>query len=423
MKASPSLLSKTEIFSSWQQAALSILFLCLIFCTTLFFEYQRYKRLTRFNDHISKVWVENQYRKKNFWVLKLRSEEGFYFYTTSREDLKNLSGYNLQVRVFTQKLDFLSYLKGFYLPSVLLSRESLRQERYVMMQRLDEIHTGQPLTVFKALFFAGPIDKALRQKLSVLGINHLLAISGFHLGVLSFILFTLLKLIYMPIQGRFFPYRNSFRDLSVIVLVSLFVYLYFLNFVPSLLRAFSMSLFAFFLYDRGMKILSFASVFWVVMFLISMWPKLLFSLGFWLSVAGVFYIFVFLHYMKSIKPWQSFILLHGWVYLAMLPIVHVFFGTFSLHQLYSPLLTMLFILFYPLELFLHLIGQGASLDFLLTALLSVQTKAVDIMLPLWSLFLYIFLSLLAVLHKFFFKLILLFTFGFLGYLLYSITEF
>ena len=127
-------------------------------------------------------------------------------------------------------------------------------------------HHDSSSSLFKALFFAGPLDKPLRNQLSALGINHLLAISGFHLGVLGFILFFIVSSLYRPIQGRFFPYRNAHRDVSVLVLVVLFAYLYFLDFVPSLLRAFAMSVFAYILYDRGMKILSFSILSDLVMF-------------------------------------------------------------------------------------------------------------------------------------------------------------
>lgn len=423
MKASLSLLSKTRIFTSWQQTGLTLGLLLFIFSISLLLEYRAYKKVTEFNDYTSTVWVEKQYKKSSHWVLKLQSTEGFSFYTTSREDLRPLSGYFLKVKLFTEGLDFVSYLQGFYSPVLFLSRDQLRQERYILMDKLEEVHYNSNASLFKALFFAGPLDKPLRNQLSALGINHLLAISGFHLGVLGFILFFIFKGAYRPVQERFFPYRNSYRDISVLVLAVLFAYLYFLDFVPSLLRAFAMSLFAFILYDRGMKILSFSSLFMVVIFLISLWPKLLFVLGFWLSVAGVFYIFLFLHHMKELRAWQSFVLLHLWVYAAMLPIVHVFFGTFSLYQLYSPLLTMLFIVFYPVELFLHLITQGTVLDPLIDYLMDIPITTVEILLPLWTLFVYLFLSVLAIFNKLFFYLILLFNLSLLGYFLYRITEF
>jgi len=423
MKASPSLLSKTELFLSWKQKALALALLLLLLCLSLFIHYQHYKKLTQFDDYITEVWVEKQYKKKNYWVLKLQSFEGFSFYTTTRENLKDIEGYHLRVRLFTDKLDYLSYLKGFYAPSRILFNLREKQKRYVFMQGLQEEHSPQSASVYSALFFAGGITPKIRKQLSALGINHLLAISGFHLGVLSVLLFFILNLAYRPLQTRYFPYRNARRDLSLVVLVILFGYLYFLDFVPSLLRAFAMSVFAYFLYDRGVKILSFSSLFIVVFFLIAVWPKLLFALGFWFSVAGVFYIFLFLHHMQELKAWQSFVLLNVWVFLAMLPVVHYTFGSFSLYQLVSPLLSMAFILFYPLALGSHLISQGSLLDPILDYMLALDIYVVDIFINIWFLSLYLCISLLAIFHRFFFYLLLFLCLSFLAYMLYGIAEF
>ena len=367
------------------------------------------------------MYVQKQYKKKNYWVLKLQSSEGFSFYTSSRDNLKNLEGEHLRVRLFIKDLDFFSYLKGFYLPSEMLSPLQEKQRRYTLMQDLGSLHSKQTLPVYQALYFAGNIPISIRHQLSALGINHLLAISGFHLGVLSFILFFILRTIYKPIQGRLFPYRNAHRDIAVLVFILLFAYVYFLDFVPSLLRAFAMSVFAYILYDRGIKLLSFSSLFLVVGFLIALWPKLFFALGFWFSVAGVFYIFLFLHHMKDLKPWQSFILIHIWVYLAMLPIVHYFFGSFSLAQLFSPLLSMGFILFYPLSLFLHLVGMGEVLDPGLEYLLDLDLFVIDILTPLWLFILILIISLLAILNKGFFYLLGFFNLCICGYFLYGVT--
>ncbi len=421
MKQSPFLLSKPRLFNSGKEVFLFMGLFCLLLSISLFSEFRHYQQLTQFNDYTTQALVKRQYKKENRWVLNLQSAEGFTFYTTSRDDLRSLEGYVLDLRLFTQDITFISFLKGFYAPSVLLARSESKEERYKYMSELESIHEEPSSDVFKALFFAGTINNDLRSKLSALGINHLLAISGFHLGVLSFILFFILNVIYKPIQGRFFPYRHGHRDIAITVLVVLFSYVYFLDFVPSLLRAFAMSFFAYILYDRGIKILSFTSLFLVILLLISLWPRLAFSLGFWFSVAGVFYIFLFLHHMNQLRAWQSFILLHLWVYLCMLPVVHVYFGSFSLYQLFSPILTMLFIVFYPLELFLHVIGEGNQLDFVLDHLLGLEFKSIEILLPLWSLVAYVFISLLAILHKFFFFCLLGFTVSLLGYFLYGIT--
>ena len=416
-----SLLGKPELFNSFNQYLLLLFLLFLLFLSSLFFEYQNYKQLIQFSDFTTDFIVEKQYKKKNYIVMKLRNDN-FSFYTSSREKLKALEGSKLKVKLLqTDKISFLDYLKGFYANTLLVSNLYEKQNRYLLMEGLSKIHNEPTASLFKALFFAGTIPKQTRETLSALGVNHLLAISGFHLGVLSLVLFFLLKTIYKPFAGKFYPYRNTHKDISLMIFVLLFFYLYFLDFTPSLLRAFAMSVFAYILYDRGLKIISFSSLLLVVSFLIALWPKLLFALGFWFSVAGVFYIFLFLHYTKELRAWKVFILLHLWVYFAMLPLVHYFFGLFSLHQLFSPLLTMLFILFYPIELFLHAVGEGARLDFTLEYLLGLKLHSVEFFINIWVMILYIGLSILAIFKKMFFMILLIFNLGFLSYMLYGVT--
>ena len=421
MKASPSLLSKVELFTSMRQIFFALSLFVLLFIFSLFLQYLQFQKLTQFDDYITEVYVEKQYKKKNYWVLKLQSLEGFSFYTSSKDNLKNLEGQHLSVRLFINDLDFLSYLKGFYLPSQILMGLEAKEKRYSLMQDLDRLHKTSTSAVYKALFYAGSIPPSLRNQLSALGINHLLAISGFHLGVLSFILFFLLRSFYTPFQSMLFPFRNAHKDIAVLVFILLFLYVNFLDFVPSLLRAFTMSVFAYTLYDRGIKILSFSSLFLVIAFLISLFPKLIFALGFWFSVAGVFYIFLFLHHMKNLKPWQTFILIHIWVYLAMLPIVHYFFGSFSIAQVFSPVLSMLFILFYPLSLFMHFIGFGDTLDPILEYILALNLLVIEIFIPLYLFIFIILISLLAIIHKFFFYILFFFNLVLLGYFFYGVT--
>lgn len=170
MRASPSLLSKTQLFSNYRQGMLLFVFLCLLFSISLFNQYQTFKELTRFNDYITRAWVEKQYIKNDRWVLKLQSVDGFSFYTTSKDDLRPLHGCEVDIRLFTRKLSFFSFLKGFYVPSKILSRLEGKQERYVLMEALSEIHQGPTAPLFKALFLAGPIDKITRDKLSAWGV-------------------------------------------------------------------------------------------------------------------------------------------------------------------------------------------------------------------------------------------------------------
>jgi competence protein ComEC len=415
-------LSNSEFFTSRGQYVYAVFFILVSFSLSVLMEYFHYQKFSTFTDYVTDAQVVKQYKKNKHWVLKLHSNEGFSFYTSSWDDLKDLKGKELSVRIFTNDVSFIDFVRGFYAPTQLLYMRSEKPySRELFMQMLASEHDALSAQLYNALYFAGPIDQTTREKLSAWGINHLLAISGFHLGVLSAVLFFLLRLVYIPLHRYHFPYRHGHRDIFVLVFGVLFVYLYFLDFVPSLLRAFAMSLFAYFLYDRGMKLLSFSSLFLVVGFLVALWPKLLFSLGFWFSVSGVFYIFLFLHHFQWLKPWQIFILLHFWVYLAMLPVVHYFFGSFSLAQLFSPFLTMGFILFYPLSLLLHLLQHGEVLDGLLRLFFSVDIVVHDFFISFYLFIFYLIFSLLAIFHRFIFYGLLFFDLMLLGYFLYGVT--
>lgn len=154
MKQSLNLLSKVELFLYLREKVFALSLLLLLFTVSLFDEYQHFKKLTEFDDYICTVWVEKQYKKKNYWVLKLQSTEGFSFYTSSRDNLKNLEGEHLSLRLFIKDLDFFSYMKGFYAPTQILSGLESKLQRYSLMDSLDTLHSESISPLYKALFFA-----------------------------------------------------------------------------------------------------------------------------------------------------------------------------------------------------------------------------------------------------------------------------
>jgi competence protein ComEC len=129
-------------------------------------------------------------------------------------------------------------------------------------------------------------------------------------------------------------------------------------------------------------------------------PSFLVSLGFWLSVAGVFYIVLLLRYGKRLSAFMlGAVLIPAGVYVLMLPIVHFFFTTVSPLQLLSPLLSLLFTLFFPLTLVLHLIGYGGMLDDVTKLFFNTQVSTYEVNTPLWFFVLYLALSFAAVRYK------------------------
>jgi competence protein ComEC len=371
---------------------------------SLLAEYLDFKELVRFDDAVVEATVlAQEWRTKEgerYQFLKLRLEDGATLYTAASPLIRDLEGYRVSLWMKTDRIAFIDYLKGFYSPSRIERVYPQRAARYRTGETIAHQHESPMMQqLFGALFAALPMEGELREKLAALGISHLLAISGFHLGVLSLALLLLLKHPYAVLQERFFPYRSRNRDLFLIVLVFLFAYLLFLGTVPSLMRAFAMLLIGYLLHDRGLKMLSFQSLAMTALLLIALWPRLFFSIGFWLSVCGVFYIFLFLHHFSRWRKFYQFVGLHLWVYVTMLPIALGLFGAFSVFHPLSVLFTMLFSIFYPLAALLHLFGFGALLDGWLVGLLQLPKTGETAALAPGLLTVYIALSLASVRYR------------------------
>jgi competence protein ComEC len=340
-----------------------ISFFVVIFFINISFEYYKYKNLTQEEIYTNTSKIINIYDKTNYKVLKL-SNDDFTFFTSTKNNFNKNE--NIFISIITTNIDFISYLKGFYAKSFNLYENPIKNQNSLfdkVKSYIDSEHKNKNISsLFNALFLAIPLDKDLQNIISSYGISHLIAISGFHLSVLSLMVYFLFNILYKPIHQRYFPYRNKQYDLLLLSSIVLFLYLIFLSSQAPLLRAFVMYIFAIFALRSNIKLLSFTTLLLCILIIISLFPKLLFSLSFWFSICGVFYIFLFLQYFKSLNKIVLFIFLNIWLYLAINPISHMFFANTSLYQLFSPFLTMLFSIFYPLELLLHLVNMGNILD-------------------------------------------------------------
>ena len=231
----------------------------LLFLLSLSYEYFSYKKFVAQENVTLTCKVLNQYDKSRFsssyFMLKLDCGEAV-IYTAKGLGIGDVMEKEVSAEFSLSRLDFLGYLKGFYAKSTdfhVLESESFKSRLNASIAAQHE--DKDTVTIYKALYTAAPQNIELRQKLSSLGVSHLMAISGFHLGVLSGVLFFLFGWIYRPIAGRYFPYRHANRDLFLVVAVFLFAYVWFLDFTPSLIRSFGMLVVGYFLYDRGLKII------------------------------------------------------------------------------------------------------------------------------------------------------------------------
>lgn len=419
------MLEKVSLFNAKRDFLNFFLACGFILFYTLLMEYQNYKNFTKFDTALTNATVLSQYTKtkesKTYQILKLKSEDGYTFYTMKNSAFTDAVGKTLKLEITTDKVTFYNFLTSFFSYSSVLDSSYDETQKQKLNNFIAAQHESKEIaSVYQALFLAMGLEKNLQANFSVLGVSHIIAISGFHLGILSALLYLLLSKPYKILQNRYFVYRNSKVDLFLIIATLLLFYMLFLDSPDSLLRSFAMLIVGFILYDRGFKIISMQTLFLTVTLLLVFSPRLLFSLGFWLSVFGVFYIFLFLIHFKHLSKIWQFFLVEFSTYLLMLPLALALFGAFGIYHPFSIILSMLFILFYPLSIFLHVIGFGNLFDGLLQSLILLgETKHV-VPLSMPFLALHIGISFWAIFKKLGMWVLLVYSFGIFVYALYML---
>ncbi len=375
----------------------ALLILLLIFSISISREYIEFQEFSKFSSTSSNLFVKNQYFKKDYSILELESESGFRFFSTTKTKIVSLKGYHISADIYLpDDFYFFTYLSSTYLFIGNISVISFQKDiRYKIGERIEASHNDSLIGEFySALFLATPISRELRLDLSRLGVNHLVVLSGFHVGFILAVIIGISILIYRPIHQRYFPYRHRTRDVFIFSISILILYLIFIDSPPPFLRAVLMTILAFWLFDRNLIRDGFEVLIAIGLILIALNPKLLFSIGFGFSISGVFSILLFLKYYRG-NSYLGFIYINIWVYLLMLPIIHTVFPTFYMSQLLSPIFTMLFPAFYFLATLLHLTPYPESLDPLLNYLLEFNRgdKEYYIQTPLPLLIIYISIGL------------------------------
>ncbi|HEO99247.1 MAG: ComEC/Rec2 family competence protein [Campylobacterales bacterium] len=399
-------LQKPQLFADRKSLAWVLLFFVMILLIRLFVHYQEYLSFVSkpfYYTYADVISEKSKYsRGKSYKVLKLHAENRLRFITTSYSK-DSYANRRLRLQLFPdEKIGFRGYMGTFFVKSRIKEVQSVQsgyKER--LLAKVTEQHNSETLgSFYNAIFFATPLPDTLRVQISKLGVSHLIALSGFHLGILWGIIYGLIKIAYTPLQQRYFPYRFILIDVGMVTLIVLGIYLWFVGFPPSLVRSYAMLLAGWGVLVAGMELLSFAFLFTVAGMLLALFPSLLFSLGFWLSVSGVFAIFLLLKYAQHIdKRIQALLIIPVGIFVLMLPVVHGIFGVTTPYQLLSPLLSLLFIPFYPLAMVLHLVGYGGVFDGVLLKLFALPAEAENHLLPAGMMYGYIVLALLSIRYR------------------------
>ncbi|HHH51653.1 MAG TPA: ComEC/Rec2 family competence protein [Campylobacterales bacterium] len=417
------MLEKPKLFLNSKEFWITVILFFFLFIIRLGLIYNYYNKFIAKPFYYTTVDVLQQYEKhkhgKTYTVLRVYapSLNLNFFTTTYRVD--NLLDKKVRLKLFPSKrISFFDYLGTGYISSEINSiSPKITNLKSILSQKIANQHTKSTIIEFyQAIFLAKPLSKKLRKQVSILGVSHLIALSGFHLAILSGILFFLIRPIYSIVQQRYFPYRFDLIDVGLIVLLILGWYVWFVGSPASLMRSYMMMVVGLVVAIMGIELISFEFLITIVMILLLLIPKMLFSLAFWFSVLGVFYIFLLIKRFSNVnKIWMTLIISFG-IFVLMLPLIHLIFPTVTSLQLYSPFLSLGFTLFYPLAIGLHIIGIGGVFDSWLINLFGLSSQTTNILVPWYYGVGYIFLSIGAIFSKWAFYLLFLIAFLFMLYI-------
>ncbi len=396
---------KIELFDNKKELLCVFGVLILVFFLHVGYKFYEYKKFLHVKSPKLQGLVLSVYEKqskygKTYRVLKISTSSGNIYTTLWKKNLHVKAGDEMAFKISQKNVKFKDFLsRNFYAPSFDLHVSPSKTLHVRLKNFISNQHENEQMSnLYSTLFLATPLSKELRIKIQNWGISHLVAISGFHLGVIYGALFFIFKYIYGFFQNRFFPYRDLRFDLGILIFALLSFYTYLIDFTPSFLRAFCMSLLGFFFYMRYMKVLSFATLALSVAFLLALLPHLSLSIGFWFSVSGVFYIFLYLHHFGF--RWWDGLLINIWVFLCMIVPVHFYFPYISFQQLGAVVLSLVFVVFYPFAFLLHVSGFGGVMDEYILQLLDVYMQGGLVKTPLWFLCIFVLLSLASIKNRF-----------------------
>lgn len=393
------MLLKIEFFETKKEIIIYSSIILLIFLFNLYLEYNKYSRI-KTHGYKTIARVDNIYFHPHKTILKLTSKDHFTFYTRAKNITNKALNHYVTVKLYAKYLTFLSFLKTSYIPSYILKVDHQDNFKSKIVRFIKKQHTSSVATeIYEAIFLAQPVSHKTRVKVNKIGVSHLIAISGFHITFLFTCIYAIFFFIYRVLLKNYFLTRHKDRDMTLVIFLLLLVYLYLLNFTPATVRAFAMMILSFFMFDRFIEIFSFTNLALVVSLIIAFDVQMLFSLSFFLSISGVFIIFVFLKHFKNFNSIVEILLFNPFIYILITPITLYFFHNLYITQLLSIPLSLLFFVFYPLTIILHLFNYGNLLDPLLLKLLSVNATKIVVYEPLWYLLTYIIALIISARYK------------------------
>ena len=387
-------------FKNYNNHIITIIILLFIFAINISIEYSKYLDFTNEEIFETKVEVLNVYEKPKYNILRLKAVDFSFFANIDKNESVKKSDF-LNMAIVTINISFYEYLKGFYAKAIYFDKLE-KTPRFIdkIIEKINSNHQDEMIKeLFQTLFLGTSISKELRNICTNYGIAHVIALSGFHLAVLSFTIYWILYFPYSYIHQKYFPYRNKKYDLILISIVFLFYYLILTDIIPSLLRAFVMLILGLFLLRSNIKIVSYVNLFYTFLIVIALFPQFLFSLGFWFSIIAVFYIFLYIQYFKDLNKYFQILFFNIWMFLVFNPIVHLYFFQTTYEQFLSIPINILFAIFYVFEIIAHILSFGGCLDEYIKIFLDYEMSSYDVVTPFYFILIYMICSITSVFNK------------------------
>lgn len=383
----------------YNKTILFIGFFLAFFTINISINYANYLDLIYEETYKVDAQVLNIYKKEDYNVLKLKTKNFNFFTSIPKEIIISRLDF-ISILIITRNISFIDYLKGFYSNNINLEYKEIPTFKSDLSSKIKTLHNNPNISqIFNALFFAIPINTDIREVFTNYSISHLIALSGFHIALLSFIIYWVFYYPYKYIHQKYFPYRNRKSDLMILTIVVIFGYLVFTDFVASLLRAFIMVLVGFLILRSNLKLISYQTLAITFLIVVALFPSYLFSIGFWFSIIAVFYIFLYLQYFQNINKYIQILVFNFWIFFVFNPIVHFFFSQTSFEQLLSPFITIFFSIFYPFEIFAHLFNFSTLLDKYILDFISHEIFVFEVKTSIWFFVSFILVSLLSMKSK------------------------
>ncbi len=389
------------------KAAIFYSLLLLIFSANIIFAMLSYEKLKEFDYHTLHAKLISQKERVGanggvYFSLFFRSSQ-IDFRGYFKSSLKSKEGEYFSVLVKTKELSFVDMFKTPRLKIVSLEPTGEKSEIQTSLKEfLSAQHKDVRMQEFYLnLFLNSEVGAQIEDFINSYGLGAFFAISGLNVALLIAFIFFILVPPFRYIQDRFFPYSNRNFWIYIFCLYFLFFYAYLADFTPSFMRAVVAAVVVFYFALRGDNILSYKTLFLTTIFCFAIFPAFVFSIGFWLSVYGVFLIFLFLANTDFKHKALIYITLSSWLFFAMAPIIHYIFAIFTKAHLLNTLFGAIFDVFYPVSLMLHLFGLGWIFDDLLLIAISSagELKKEEFLTPLWFFLFYIALSFAAAFDK------------------------